>query len=207
MITKPKDYDDIQISNGESLKAGGHKCIIKQIEEAVSRQGNQMLVIYFDTADDDIQPHFYMNRFLNDTRADKKWGCRYWLPIENKQDKEKDKLAKRRWKWFNHTVVEDNDGFEPFDFSGAYRLDAFKGMKIGLVFRKEEYNADDHQLRISTKVDKWCNYDRAFEQEEPELKKLPQSEAAIRATTPAGVDYGFVNVPADALEDEGLPFA
>ena len=57
MIQKPKNYDTIPVGGGESLKAGGHKCVIKMLEEATSSKGNQMLIISFDTSDEDIQPH------------------------------------------------------------------------------------------------------------------------------------------------------
>ena len=40
--------------------------MIKKLEEATSSKGNQMLVIYYDTADEDIQPHYYMDRYLAD---------------------------------------------------------------------------------------------------------------------------------------------
>ena len=199
MIQKPKNYDTIQVGGGESLKAGGHKCVIKQIEEGTSSKGNQMLVIYYDTADEDIQPHFYMDRYLNDTRADKKWGGRFFITVTGD-------YGPANLKRFCTAVEDSNDGFQAWDFSGNLRMDAFKNMKVGLIFRREEYTAPDHQLRVATKGFRWCKYENAYDQKEPELKKLPQSEEAIRATTPAGVDYGFVDVPADALEDEGLPF-
>ena len=102
------------------------------------------------------------------------------------------------------TAVEDsNDGFEAWDFSKQLRMDAFKGMKVGLIFRKEDYITDDHQLRTATKGFR-CNYDKAYDQKEPEPKKLPQSESAVQATTPASIDMGFMNVEEDNLE--GLPF-
>lgn len=196
MIQKPKDYDNIQVG-GESLKAGGHKCVIKMLEEGISNNGNQKLVISFDTADEDIQPHYYMDRYLSDKRADKKWGGRFHLVTGGE-------YGPANLKRFITAVEDSNDGFQAWDFSGTLRMDAFKNMKVGLIFRKEDYITDDHQLRTATKGFRWCNYETAYEQKEPEPKKLPQSESAIQATTPAGVDYGFVNV---AEEDtEGLPF-
>ena len=197
MIQQPKNYDTIPVGGGESLRAGGHKCVIKKLEEATSSKGNQMLVIYYDTADEDVQPHFYMDRFLADTRADKKWGGRFFLTVAGE-------YGPTNLKRFCTAVEDSNDGFEAWDFSKQLRMDAFKGMKVGLIFRKEDYITDDHQLRTATKGFRWCNYDKAYEQKEPEPKKLPQSESAVQATTPAGVDFGFVDVDADNLE--GLPF-
>lgn len=199
MIQKPKNYDTIPVGGGESLKVGGHKCVIKMLEEATSSKGNQMLIISFDTADEDIQPHFYMDRYLNDTRADKKWGGRFYLVTGGE-------YGPANLKRFCTAVEDSNDGFQAWDFSGALRMDAFKNMKVGLIFRKEDYIADDHQLRTATKGFRWCNYETAYEQKEPERKKLPQSESALQATNPADADMGFLNIPADALENEGLPF-
>ena len=189
MINKPKDYENIQIG-GESMKAGGHKCVIKQLEETTSSKGSQMLVIYFDTADEDIQPHFYMDRYISDKRPDKKWGGRFFLIPGGE-------YGPANLKRFVTAVEDSNDGFQAWDFSGALNMDAFKGTKVGLVFRKEEYTRDDGQYGVATKPFRWCNYETAYEQKEPEMKKQPPK---------ADVDLGFLNVPADALEDEGLPF-
>ena len=208
MINKPKDYDNIPIGVGESLKAGGHKCVIKKLEEATSSKGNQMLVIYFDTADEDIQPGFYMNRYVNDTRADKKWGGRFFLvnggeygPANLRRfvtsvadSNDENVLMSKGWK-----EVKNGRGQLEWQPSwGSGFEESFKDMKVGLVFRKEEYTREDHTLGVATKGFRWCNYDKAYEQKEPERKAAP---APIQQP-----DYGFVNVPADALEDEGLPF-
>lgn len=191
MISKPNGYDNIPIGMGESLKAGGHKCVIKKLEEATSSKGNQMLVIYFDTSDEDIQPGFYMNRYVNDKRPDKKWGGRFFLIVGGE-------YGPANLKRFITAVEDSNDGFQAWDFSGNLRMDAFTDLKAGLVFRKEEYTREDHTLGVATKGFRWCNYEKAYEQKEPERKAAP---APIQQP-----DYGFVNVPADALEDEGLPF-
>ena len=192
MITKQKDYDNINIGGGESLKAGGHKCIIKKLEETTSSKGNPMLVIYFDTADEDIQPHHYMDRYIADNRPDKKWGGRFFLTVSGE-------YGPANLKRFISAVEDSNDGFQAWDFSNQLRMEAFANQKVGLVFRKEEYTREDHQYGVATKGFRWCNYEKAYEQKEPEMKKLPAA--------PTEPDYGFVNVPADALEDEGLPFA
>ena len=191
MITKPKNYDTIQVGGGEMLKAGGHKCVIKQLEETTSSKGNQMLVMFFDTADEDIQPHHYMDRYLSDTREDKKWGGRFFLVPGGE-------YGPANLKRFITAVEDSNDGFQAWDFSGNLRMDAFKGVKVGLIFRREEYTKEDHTLGVAVKGFRWCKYDTAYEQKEPEQKKAP-------APNPEA-DMGFLAIPADALENEGLPF-
>ena len=190
MIKKPKDYENLKNSY-ESLTAGGHKCIIKEAKESKDGNGKDILVVYFDTAAEDLQPKYFENMYLNDKRPDKKWsysGQRtFWVESE----------------WFESNLsklagaIEKSNPEVAIWNNGTLDLPKLKGLKLGVVFGQEEYTKDDHTLGVSTKPRYFCGYDEAYNQKVPERKV--QKPKAV--TTP---DYSFVNVPDDDLE--GLPF-
>ena len=73
-MQKPNNYDETQ-AGGEftPVELGGHKLVIKQVNETKSKTGKDMIVVLFDFADDDKQPGYFMEQFQNDIRPDKKW--------------------------------------------------------------------------------------------------------------------------------------
>lgn len=203
MISKPENYEKIPVG-GEAIKAGGHKCRIMQAEESMSQRGSQMLVISFDTTEDDPQPNYYMARWVNDKRDkdEKKWGGKMYIVTEGE-------YGPANLKRFCTAVEDSNEGFSCWK-GNSLDLAGLKNKLVGVVFREEEYRLDDGQCRWSCKGTRFCNYEKAFEQKIPDPKPLPDSGASFQpAPMPTaaadGPDYGFVNV-ADGLEDEGLPF-
>lgn len=192
MITIPKDYKEVNVDGYESIKEGGHKCVIKSIEETESSTGKKMLVIFLDTSAEDFQPSFYTLAYKRDTRDDKKWGCRSYIVLEGE-------YATANIKRFCTSVEHSNEGFGCWDANGFLKLEELKGKKVGVVFRGEYYTKADHTEGFSIKPWRWCSYDKADEQAVPERKESTNSGVL----TP--MDQGFMAVP-DGLEDEGLPF-
>ncbi len=60
----PSNYDRNAAEGFEALTPGGHKCVIMQAEEKKSQNGKQMLVVSFDTSEEDTQPKYFSNRYL-----------------------------------------------------------------------------------------------------------------------------------------------
>ena len=73
-MKKPNNFENTQ-AQGEFIpvELGGHKLIIKQVNETTSKAGKPMIVVLFDFAQDDVQPGYFMEQFKNDIRSEKKW--------------------------------------------------------------------------------------------------------------------------------------
>lgn len=199
-ISKPKGYNDIQAGDYESLKPGGHKCVIKQVEAAKSSKGNDMLIIYLDTSEEDFQPQHFANRYLNDKRPDKQWPGtgKSYITLSGE-------YGPANLKRFCTAVEHSNEGFSCWDFNDNLRIDDLKNQKVGVIFREEEYTKEDYTLGRSIKPFRFCNYNEAFDKDAPEPKLLTQKAPEGFGQTAPDMNSGFMSVP-DNLEDEGLPF-
>lgn len=59
-MNKPNNYDNTRSGGGEfePIELGGHRGIIKQVEETTSKTGKPMAVVYIDFAPEDKQPRY-----------------------------------------------------------------------------------------------------------------------------------------------------
>ena len=190
MITKPKDYEQLK-NSFETLNAGGHKCVIMEAKESKDSNGRDILVVSFDTANDDTQPKYLSNLYIKDTRPDKKWsysGQRtFWVDSE---------LFESNLSKLVGAIEKSNPDVQIWN-KDVLDLAKLKGLKIGIVFGIDEYIKEDHSLGASCKPRYFCGYDDAFEQKIPDRKKA-------KPRTESPTDFGFVNVAED--DEAGLPF-
>lgn len=189
----PQNYKDIQVG-WEPVAPGGHRCVIKEVQETVSSTGKEMLIIHFDMHQTDIQPMYYSNLYIADQKAGKtgdklKWrGTGYLITDENTE------YGPRNLKAFNTAVEDSNPGFQIVWGEGYAR--ALKDKLIGVVFREEEYTKDDGSHGWSVKPMRYCNFEKALEQKIPERKDL--SVAAQQTYAPAQPQGQWGNVPINA---------
>ena len=85
-MKKPNNYENTQ-AQGEFIpvELGGHKMVIKSVEERMSKTNKPMIVVFFDFAPGDKQAGYFMESFKNDIRPEKKWpnqGTQYILTEE-----------------------------------------------------------------------------------------------------------------------------
>ena len=144
-MIKPADYDRVS-AYGEftPLELGGHICQIMSVEETTSSTGKDMLIISLDTAPQDEQPGYYMEQWKNDGRQDKKWGCRVFQMVLDK-----DGNTNRGLKTFITAVEKSNPGFR-VQWGDGFAA-CFKGRLIGGVFGREQYQNSYGDLKWSTK--------------------------------------------------------
>ncbi len=198
----PNSYDRNAAESTGRLTPGGHKCIIKQVEETTSKSGKAMLIISFDTSMEDPQPEFYLKRWQNDTRDEKKWQGNSYLVLEGE-------YAEANLNRFLSAVDHSNEGFNPAK-GGELDPKVFKNLKVGVVFREEEYEPQTATMTdlmngvypTAVRPFRFCDYYKALDQEAPKKKTINKVQTATVTPSTAG----FIDVPADALEDEGLPF-
>lgn len=188
----PDNYNEVNIGS-ERLREGGHKCVIKKVTETTSSTGRPMLVVAFDTTLDDDQPNYYMNRYKADTRDEKKWGGRMFIVTDGE-------YGVSNLKRFLTAVERSNDGFE-VKAGQDLKVATLTGLRVGIVFRGEDYTRMDSTVGFAVRGWLFCSYDKAFDQPVPEQKRMKSTEATFQAS-----NDGFFDVPADADEDEGLPF-
>lgn len=193
MLVKPSNYDEIQVNQEfERLELGGHKGIIKSVEEYTSTiSGNTSLKVEVDTATDDKQPSYFQKQYDENTNADKKWSSSGTKYVSLKQDDNCIKMLKA----FITSVENSNNGFT-YDWNKD--VDQLKGKKVGLVFGLEEYENDKGETKTATKLTQFRSIDKV------DNAKIPN----VRLLSGSYIDYDTYKVntthntnPFDGLED------
>ena len=203
-MQKPNNYDETQ-AGGEftPVELGGHKLVIKQVNETKSKTGKDMIVVLFDFAEDDKQPGYFMEQFQNDIRPDKKWpnqATQYML-TEDAEGK-----CTRNFKTFTTCAEHSNAGFSVQ--WGDKFCQCFKGKKIGGVFgeQMDYYNGEEKKKRVLrwfVSLDKVADATIPDMSETKSYKEYKQGVGMPNYGTPG--DDGFMNIP-DNIDDSELPF-
>lgn len=167
ILNKPNNYDEIQVNQDfEKLELGGHKGIIKKVEEYTSTiSGNTSLKVEVDTASDDKQPGYYQEQFDNNTNMDKKWSTGATKYVSLKQEENCLKMLKS----FITAIENSNNGFV-YDWNKD--IDQLKGKKVGLVFGLEEYQNQEGNTKTATKLVQFRSIDKVDNVKIPKVKLL-----------------------------------
>ena len=197
-MQKPNGYDEAKAS-GEftPVELGGHQLIIKQVSEKQNKNGQPMIVVLFDFAQNDKQPGYFMEQFKNDIRPDKKWSNQATQYI-NVYDS--DGNTSRSFKTFTTCVEHSNNGFKTQ--WGDNFCQQFKDKKIGGVFgeQMDYYNGDEKKKRVL----RWfVSSDKVADAQVPEISES-QAYKNYKANANIASTNGFMNIP-DGIDEE-LPF-
>ena len=167
MLVKPSNYDEIQVNQEfERLELGGHKGIIKSVEEYTSTiSGNTSLKVEVDTATDDKQPSYFQKQYDENTNTDKRWSSSGTKYVSLKQDEKCIKMLKG----FITSVENSNNGFT-YDWNKD--VDQLKGKKVGLVFGLEEYENDKGETKTATKLTQFRSIDKVDNAKIPNVRLL-----------------------------------
>ena len=167
MLVKPSNYDEIQVNQEfERLELGGHKGIIKSVEEYTSTiSGNTSLKVEVDTANDDKQPNYFQKQYDENTNTDKRWSSSGTKYVSLKQDDNCIKMLKA----FITSVENSNTNFT-YDWNKD--VDQLKGKKVGLVFGLEEYENDKGETKTATKLTQFRSIDKVDNAKIPNVRLL-----------------------------------
>ena len=188
-MNKPNGYDEAQaFGEFETLPAGGHECIIKQVKCEKTKNGKEYLKVAFDI-DEGEHKGFYQKKFDADTREEKKWSGVWAVFIEGYNSG----TTNPRFKGLI-TSIEASNGKFKFDFDEQKLV----GKKVGIVFRDEEFEGQDGEIHSSVKPFYAISYDKTEEVKIPKPKKLKKVENS--ASDP------FADFDTDTDDSDDLPF-
>jgi len=203
-MIKPNGYDEASTQGEfEQIEVGGHHLVIKQVSEKVNKNGGNMIVVSFDFANNDKQPHYFMDAFKADIRPDKKWPRRGTAYI-NVLDK--DGKTTRNYKTFCTCYEESNNSKINWIEDSTAWCAQFKNKIIGGNFGIVHSVYEGKEI---APVDlRWFVTDsKVGEVKPPKEKMLSDSEKASLTDGNASTGSGtpdFVQVSDSDLE--ALPF-
>ena len=193
-MLKPNGYDEAQVL-GEftPIQLGGHKLVIKQVEELTGSNGNQYIKVSFDTTKDDVQPNYYTNAYKQDSRDVKKWsGVTTVFPTDYEGK------TSRQFKTFCTSVEKSNPGFKMV--WGAKFCISLKDKLVGGVFGEEEYYNSFNELKTARKLFWFRSIDGVMDAEIPNKRTVEQEQPVV--LDGSAILDGFS--PIDS--DDDLPF-
>lgn len=193
-MKKPTGYEEARVfGEYKPLPSDGYVCVIKQVREQYSRNGNPMIVIALDIAEGDYKG-YYEQSYKADTREDKKWGCNVYQLTENSEGK-----CTSGFKTFVTSVEKSNPGFQTVWGDGFCA--AFKGRLVGGLFGREEYQKKDGSLGWSTKCMFFRSVDTIRNGEFTVPDDLYLDERRSAAPAYPNPNNGYTEV-----DDDELPF-
>lgn len=195
IMLKPNNYDNTQSLGGFTpIELGGHVLVIKKIEEVKSKKsGKDMIKISLDTDRTDSQPNYYTERWKNDTRDNKRWGC-----VVNQLILDKDSNTSKGFKTFIEVVKSSNQGLTDDKIFGNFPLETnLKGKLVGGVFGREEYLNSYGESKFTTK----CTGFRTVQDVKEGKVEAPKDKLLAPA---ADYNSGFDDVT--PVDDGEMPF-
>lgn len=132
---------------GKRLTAGGHRCVIKNVEQRTSKSGKPMLAIAFDIAGGEYDG-YYMDLYAKNVEKAQKDGKQAKWPMNGMMYHLIDDEHLPRFKATIENIEGSNPGFK-------FNLDekTLVGRVFGGVFREEEYEAQDGSVKTTVR----CN--------------------------------------------------
>lgn len=132
------DYNNIpEYTDSVKLPAGAYEISIIRAEEKSEKTGDQLCLL-FDISDGEYK-NYYMNKFNAEKKsfpekAKYKGILRLWYPNGGQYDESN----KKRMKTTLERIKQSNN--LRIDFSKDWDGAAFKGCKVGMIFRDQEWN-------------------------------------------------------------------
>lgn len=187
-FNKPAGYDEVQAGGDFTpIELGGHKLVIKKIED-VSNGVVSYLKVMYDTAQDDIQPNYFAEQYKNDTRETKKWGG-----VINIFPTYRDGGTSKKFNQFCTSIERSNNSQIEW---GAKFEQSIVGKVVGGVFGEEEYLDTANNVKTARKLFWFRSVDGIQDAKVPNKRTLEGTDT--------NAPDGFMNIPEGT--DEDLPF-
>ncbi len=162
-----KDWEEvspIEMGDFETLELGGHEVVIMDARLYTSEQsGNTSLKVCVDIAGNDKQKGFFKKQYDNNNLSERKWpsgGTRY-LSLK--------KESLQFTKGFVSALEKSNNGFK-FDTNKGW--EQLNGLKCAGVFGLEEYQDNEGNTKLATKLVQFRSLDKLKEIKIPKVKLL-----------------------------------
>ena len=170
ILKKPSIYDELQMNEDFTpIEVGGHKGIILGIQEYKNEEtGNTSLKVIVDTDKTDKQPSYFKDLFESDTRSEKKWSNQAIKYVSLKDDENCVKMLKAFI-----TAVENSNSNFTYDWDKD--IDQLKNKKVGLVFGLEEYQKQQGEIKVITKLNQFRSIDKIYNVKIPKVKLIDGS--------------------------------
>lgn len=195
MITKFKDYDEIQVfEGGAQLPVGGYELTI--VGAKVEQFTNcEILKIAFDVVNHEQFSGFYANRFKSAKaqNPDAKWGGVFDVFIPKDDGSELDGYTKQAFKRFITSVEKSNEGY-------VWNWDekSLKGKAFGGIFGREEFITKEGDRKFAVK----CRFPRSIDSIRSGDYKIPEDKLlkGLNTATATIDDYEEI------LDPDDMPF-
>lgn len=195
MITKFKDYDEIQVfEGGAQLPVGGYELTI--VGAKVEQFTNcEILKIAFDIVNHEQFSGFYANRFKSAKaqNPDAKWGGVFDVFIPKDDGSELDGYTKQAFKRFITSVEKSNEGY-------VWNWDekSLKGKVFGGIFGREEFITKEGDRKFAVK----CRFPRSIDSIRSGDYKIPEDKLlkGLNTATATIDDYEEI------LDPDDMPF-
>jgi hypothetical protein len=195
MITKFKDYDEIQVfEGGAQLPVGGYELTI--VGAKVEQFTNcEILKIAFDIVNHEQFSGFYANRFKSAKaqNPDAKWGGVFDVFIPKDDGSELDGYTKQAFKRFITSVEKSNEGY-------VWNWDekSLKGKAFGGIFGREEFITKEGDRKFAVK----CRFPRSIDSIRGGDYKIPEDKLlkSLNTATATLDDYEEI------LDPDDMPF-
>ena len=195
-MNKPKGYDETKAGGGYTpLALGGHHLIIKKVvsqkdgKQIKTKNGDPMIIVYFDTAENDVQPRYGTIEFQNDVRPDKNWPyvCTKYITTEKEGKCTKD------FKTFTTCFAHSNGINDDAIIWGDGFENQFTDKKIGGVVGQVE---NEYQGKRSMRNEvRWFVTDSKVDE-----ATIPEPKRLNGSTTPTPGNDGFMAIPEGASD-------
>lgn len=169
---KPMGYDEVQaVGEFTPIELGGHKLIVKKIEEVTSQSGYNYLKVEFDTAQDDAQPNYYAEQYKNDTRENKKWGGSAVIFPTDREGK-----TSKTFKQFCTSIERSNNSQIQW---GAGFESSIVNKFIGGIFGEEEYYNSVGEVKTARKLFYWASVENIADAKIPNKREVDKIDDDI----------------------------